>query len=76
MRYCSNCGKELQDDMQFCPGCGIPVSTTVGDPGIAETVVQEKPPKKKHKGIVAIIIVLALLAGAGKQVLFIAANYL
>lgn len=66
MRYCSNCGKELQDDMQFCPGCGTPVQTTAKEPMADETVfANEKPPKKKHKVIIAAIIVIALLAGAG-----------
>lgn len=66
MRCCSNCGKELQEDMQFCPSCGIPVQTIAEQPTEDETVVvEEKAPKKKRKGIAAIIIVLALLAGAG-----------
>ena len=65
MRYCSNCGKELQDDMQFCPSCGTPVQMTAEEPRMNEAVfIEDTVPKKKHKGIVAIIIVLVLLAGA------------
>ncbi|MBR4823315.1 MAG: leucine-rich repeat protein [Spirochaetaceae bacterium] len=28
MALCSKCGKELADDVQFCPGCGTPVNGT------------------------------------------------
>ena len=65
MRCCSICGKELQDDMQFCPNCGAPVQMTAEKPGMNEAVfVEDTVPKKKHKGIITVIIVLALLAGA------------
>ena len=32
MKYCSNCGKELDDGVKFCPGCGLSVE---GTPNIA-----------------------------------------
>ena len=32
MKYCSTCGKELQDDMQFCPSCGTPVQMSADEP--------------------------------------------
>ena len=65
MRYCSNCGKALQNDMQFCPSCGTPVQTASEDSIANETVfVEERAPKKKRKGIVIAIIVLTLLGGA------------
>ena len=61
MKYCSTCGKELQEDMQFCPGCGTPVQMTT-EPKPDETFfAEELTPKKKHKGIVAIIIVIMLM---------------
>ena len=66
MRYCRNCGKELQDDMQFCPSCGASMQATARAPMASEPVyTEEKPAKKSHKGIIAIIIILAILAGAG-----------
>ena len=66
MRYCPNCGKELQDDMQFCPGCGASRQATAGTPMESEPAyAEEKPVKKSHKGIIAIIIILAILAGSG-----------
>ena len=65
MKYCSTCGKELQDDMQFCPSCGTPLQMSADEPKLDETFFAEEPtPKKKHKGIFVIIIVLVILAGA------------
>lgn len=26
MKYCRNCGKELNSDVQYCPNCGASVS--------------------------------------------------
>ena len=26
MKYCRNCGKELNSDIQYCPNCGASVS--------------------------------------------------
>ena len=66
IRYCSNCGKELQDDMQFCPSCGASVQATVRTPMVPEPAfTDERPTKKSHQGIVEVIILLAILAGAG-----------
>ena len=49
MRYCSNCGKELQDDMQFCPSCGTPVQMTAEEPRMNEAVfIEDTVPKKKQ----------------------------
>ena len=63
MRYCSNCSKELQYDIQFCPGCGASLQATARAPMASEPVyVEEKPVQKSHKDIIAIIIVLAILA--------------
>lgn len=65
MRCCSICGKELQDDMHFCPSCGASVRITAEESWMGEKAfAEDAAPKKKHKGIVATIIVLALLAGA------------
>ena len=65
MRYCPICSKELQDDMQFCPSCGTSVQITDEDPmPNRATYVGEPIPKKKHKGIVVLIILLILIAGA------------
>lgn len=67
MKYCSNCSKELLDDMQFCPSCGTPIHTDAEHPLANGTAIAaEKGSKKKRKGIGAVIIILlfTLLAGA------------
>ncbi len=28
MKFCTHCGKQLEDDFQFCNGCGAPVNPT------------------------------------------------
>ena len=56
MKYCPNCGKELQDDMQFCPSCGT--QTPITD----ETIIaEEKPSKKKRKGIRIFFLLTAVI---------------
>lgn len=65
MSYCSNCGKEIQDGMQFCPNCGVPVYNDAEETMTNSTAsVEEKAPKKRRKGIVAVIILLVVFAGA------------
>ena len=65
MKYCSACGKELQDDMRFCPYCGIPLNSDQQidhnyNQGTSE--LKESPKKKGGclKTIVTIIILLFL----------------
>lgn len=60
MYYCSKCGSELQNDMQFCPRCGSPIHTEESEIVSA----QGKTHKKKRKGIISVIIIIALIAGA------------
>ena len=50
--YCKNCGKELGNDVRFCPNCGTFVQEDAQQPSTAtapiETnagVVENKPPK-------------------------------
>ena len=35
MALCSKCGKELADDVQFCPGCGTPVNGAAKEKSMA-----------------------------------------
>ena len=60
MKYCTNCGKGLQDDMQFCPSCGTPVQMSLNNSVPEETTKIEEPPKKKSK-ILPVIIILAII---------------
>lgn len=41
MPFCRNCGKELQDGVQFCPACGTPVD--------AQSVQTEQIPPEQVK---------------------------
>ena len=40
MKYCRNCGKELNSDVQYCPNCGASVSEEQS--GKNENSYQEK----------------------------------
>ena len=42
MKYCTNCGREMQDDQRFCPYCGTPHPTAV--PNNTKTPAQNIQP--------------------------------
>lgn len=44
-RYCSNCGHELGDAVQFCPNCGSPVHRTAHVPTPEADVSVPPPPQ-------------------------------
>ena len=56
--FCEHCGKEIPDDVKFCPECGTMISadTKTGiakaDP-VQEIAVQKKPNTKKKKEVYA-----------------------
>lgn len=52
--YCRNCGKEIDDKAAVCPGCGVPT-----------TDKKQKPKKKKHPILGAILVVFGLLVIVG-----------
>ena len=73
MNYCEECGAKLQEGMKFCGNCGTPVPTGEAvEPLKPENVIQEPlqaaeaaaSPKasKMKKGILAAVIIAALLA--------------
>ena len=50
--YCINCGKEVGEDMRFCPNCGTRIPREVQQPstsseiaGVTPGVVEDEPPK-------------------------------
>ena len=45
---CNNCGKELKDGDKYCGYCGTPT--------------RERPPKKKHKILIIVLILCVILA--------------
>ncbi len=47
MHFCSNCGKQIDDSLQFCPGCGskqIPASSQPQQPQQPQTQQQYQQP--------------------------------
>lgn len=61
-KFCGNCGAQLDDGDKVCGQCGTPVNGNAGTvPGL-KVVDPEKKKKmaKRIKGIVALVIVVAL----------------
>lgn len=53
MKFCTNCGKQLNDDAKFCDTCGAPVSGTQTPPipGANENVADETKRKVTYVGV-------------------------
>lgn len=53
MKFCTNCGKQLNDDAKFCDTCGAPVSGTQTPPipGINENVGNDTKRKEVFVGV-------------------------
>ncbi|MBQ7934270.1 MAG: zinc ribbon domain-containing protein [Lachnospiraceae bacterium] len=69
MKYCSKCGNQMNDDVQFCPGCGTPVAGA--KPAAPQAAAKPaKSGKGKGKligiGIAAILVIVVVVAIAGK----------
>lgn len=43
MKYCTNCGTQLEDNVSFCPNCGTPVNAQPAQP--AQTVYTQPAPQ-------------------------------
>ncbi len=70
MKFCSNCGKELADGVQFCESCGTAVASDVMVDGavIADAASPEPKKKKfvfsKKMGIIiSAVLVAVIIAG-------------
>lgn len=55
MRYCSNCGKELNETESFCSNCGQPVGNT------SEAITKSNKKSKNKKVLTALLIVFILV---------------
>ena len=53
MKFCTNCGKQLNDDAKFCDTCGAPLSGTQTPPipGTNENVADETKRKVTYVGV-------------------------
>jgi hypothetical protein len=54
MRYCRNCGNKLEDDMNYCPKCGTPVTPE-------RSIQPTRPAVYSIVGIVAAIAAVAII---------------
>lgn len=78
-RYCISCGQEITPETVFCPRCGtqapgeqpaqqqpiyapMPQQPVYAPPPVYQAAPQ---PKKKGKGIVAVLLILVVLGGVG-----------
>ena len=63
MKYCTNCGREMQDDQRFCPYCGTPHPTAV--PNNTKTPAQNIQPapknNPKHSGLGITAFILSMI---------------
>ena len=62
MAFCTNCGTQLSDGAKFCPKCGNPCGETSYNT-TEESCSKSKNSKKPLIMTLAVIIILALLAG-------------
>ena len=77
MTYCANCGKENEDEVKFCPGCGKPmdgskVSPTSKIEPQKLPVKNDKPSKEKRGcfgclGMIILLIVLGAIFGGNSN---------
>ncbi len=47
--YCSNCGREIEENARYCPYCGARQETEDPSEGIQEEVQNEAPSKEKQR---------------------------
>ena len=67
MKYCSNCGNQMNDEVQFCSACGTPVAgAKPAAPKAAAKTAKSGKGKLLGIGILAIIVIIAVVALAGK----------
>jgi len=77
MNFCSQCGKELDEDARFCPGCGIEQDEGTENPPASvldesPTIPQPKSPKKVFGKKPILLFSAGLAAIIGLTVIIIA----
>lgn len=82
--YCTRCGKELSDDVEFCTGCGAkvkgdnmqesPRSSVANEESKAEKAAEEKGSEKKpggkKKAVISVIAGVTVIAGVALAFVF------
>ena len=75
MKYCTNCGNPLQENVSFCSNCGTAVTQTAAQPSYEQPTYAQPnyaqpnyaqpnyiPPAKKDNGTVTAIKVLMIVS--------------
>jgi uncharacterized membrane protein YvbJ len=57
MPFCNKCGKELSNDMKFCPNCGTPVGMEEETFSVSSEDLVQKVKELVHEGNVRRIII-------------------
>lgn len=70
--YCQECGKKIDDNVEFCTYCGKPTASA----GVSNNVISNESKDKKEKSlnvakiagivVIAILIVIVIILAAGK----------
>lgn len=70
-KYCSSCGKELNENSKFCPGCGQPQSQNINSLNNQVQKSNQSKQTKKKLPIWAIVLLiifgLSILSGIGNS---------
>lgn len=66
--FCPKCGREIEQSMKFCPGCGYRAMEE------KENTISSKPNKTKSKKLTKHLLLLALIAAVVCVVILIAAG--
>lgn len=70
MRFCKNCGQQLDSDIRFCPECGVDNEDTLSLLEDKQEVSRESqmswwtPKRKVIAGLLAVVIVLGVTVGS------------
>lgn len=67
MRYCQNCGKEVEDGVDYCPRCGVFVKGQFD----SSSLVKDAKARKSNEGINKAIIILMDIVTIGYLVVSI-----
>lgn len=66
MKYCPNCGKPVNDDVNFCPSCGANVNNSAeGREDDTTKVVHIPSPDKSDKNRLVAFLLAFFLGGLG-----------
>jgi hypothetical protein len=59
---CEECGREVSDKAQSCPGCGAPLAASTSNDSNAPTVVKYNSQNDTYTGTMSLLVKLAMKA--------------